>query len=86
VGVVDEYLTAAVANNDIFWLVVAGPTSATIGTGGVTQGNFVSIATGTVVASVANKTFGVALATASAAALGRVLVGMAGYSSRVSTP
>ncbi len=86
VGVVDEYLTAAVAVNDIFWLVIGGPTSATIGTGGVTQGNFVSIATGTVVASVANKTFAVALATASAAALGRVLVGIGGYSSRVSTP
>jgi hypothetical protein len=86
VGVVDEYLTAPVAVNDIFWLVFRGPTSATIGTGGVTQGNFVSVATGTVVASVANKTFGVALATASATALGRVLVGIGGYSSRVSTP
>lgn len=86
VGVVDEYLTAPVAVNDIFWMVFRGPTSANIGTGGVTQGNFVSIATGTVVASVANKTFGVALATASASTLGRVLVGIGGYSSRVSTP
>lgn len=90
VGVVDEYLTTTVANNDIFWMVVAGPTSAAIGTGGVTQGDFVSVGTGgtagKVVASVANKTVGVALATTSAGSNGRVLVGMAGYSSRVSTP
>lgn len=90
VGVVDEYLTTAVANNDIFWLVVSGPTSAAIGTGGVTQGAFVSVGAtgdaGKAVASIANKTLGVALATTSAGSNGRVLVGIGTYSSRVSTP
>lgn len=90
IGVVDEYVAGTVANNDIFWLVVQGPTSAAIGTGGVTQGAFVSVGTsgtaGKLVASVANKTAGVALATTSAGANGRVLLGLGGYSSRVSTP
>ena len=90
VGVVDEYLTSTVAVNDVFWLVVNGPTSAAVGTGGVTQGAFVSVGTsgtaGKVVASVANKTVGVALATTSAGSNGRVLLGLGTYSSRVSTP
>ena len=89
IGVVDEYLPAAgVAVNDIFWLVVQGPTTAD-SNGTVTQGNFVSVGTsgtaGKIVASVANKTAGVALTTASGNKL-RVLVGVGAYSARVSTP
>lgn len=89
VGVVDEYLPAAgVANNDIFWLVVAGPTTAD-SSGTVNQGAFVSVGTsgtaGKIVASVANKTAGVALAAASGNKV-RVFVGLGGISARVSTP
>jgi hypothetical protein len=88
VGVVDEYLTTAVAANDIFWMVVSGPTTAD-SDGSISQGAFVSVGTsgtaGKVVASVANKTLGVALAAAASNKI-RVLLGMGGYSSRVSTP
>lgn len=89
VGVVDEYLPAAgVANNDIFWLVVNGPTTAN-SSGTVNQGAFVSVGTsgtaGTIVSSVANKTVGVALSAASGNKV-RVLVGLGAYSARCSTP
>lgn len=84
IGVVDEYLTAAVAANDIFWLVVSGPTTAT-SSGAITQGAFVSVGTGAMVASVANKTAGVALAAAANNRV-RVLLGLGSYSTRVSTP
>ena len=88
VGVVDEYLTTAVANNDIFWLVVNGPTTAD-SDGAISQGAFVSVGTGgtagKAVASVANKTLGVALAAAAGNKV-RVLLGLGTYSSRVSTP
>lgn len=88
VGVVDEYLTTAVANNDIFWMVVNGPTTAD-SDGVIAQGAFVSVGTsgtaGKAVASVANKTLGVALAAASGNKV-RVLLGLGTYSSRVSTP
>lgn len=89
IGVVDEYLPAAgVANNDIFWLVVNGPTTAD-SSGSISQGAFVSVGTsgtaGKLVASVANKTAGVALAAASGNKV-RVLVGLGGFSARVSTP
>lgn len=64
VGVVDEYLPAAgVAANDVFWVVIEGPTTA-VSSGAISQAAFVSIATGAAVASVANKTFGFALAAA----------------------
>lgn len=88
IGVVDEYLTTAVAVNDIFWLVVNGPTTAD-SDGAISQGAFVSVGTsgtaGKLVASVANKTAGVALAAASGNKV-RVLLGLGTYSSRVSTP
>jgi hypothetical protein len=88
VGVVDEYLTTAVAANDIFWMVVSGPTTAD-SDGAISQGAFVSVGTsgtaGKAVASVANKTLGVALAAAASNKV-RVLLGMGGYSSRCSTP
>jgi hypothetical protein len=89
IGVVDEYLPAAgVAVNDIFWLVVNGPTTAD-SSGTVNQGAFVSVGTsgtaGKIVASVANKTVGVALAAAASNKV-RVLVGLGGFSARVSTP
>lgn len=49
VGVVDEYLPAAgVPNNEVFWVVVRGPTTIlkTSGTGEeITAGEFVSVAT-----------------------------------------
>lgn len=88
VGVVDEYLSKAVAINDVFWLVVNGPTTAD-SDGAITQGSFVSVGTGgtagKLVASVANKTAGVALAAAANNKV-RVLLGLAGRSARVSTP
>jgi len=88
VGVVDEYLSKAVAVNDIFWMVVTGPTTAD-SDGAISQGAFVSVGTsgtaGKLVASVANKTAGVALAAAASNKV-RVLVGVGTYSTRVSTP
>lgn len=88
VGVVDEYLSKAVAVNDIFWLVVNGPTTAD-SSGAISQAAFVSVGTGgtagKLVASVANKTAGVALAAAANNKV-RVLLGLGTYSSRVSTP
>lgn len=88
VGVVDEYLTKAVAINDIFWMVVTGPTTAD-SDGAISQAAFVSVGTsgtaGKLVASVANKTAGVALAAASGNKV-RVLLGLGAYSARVSTP
>lgn len=89
VGVVDEYLASGgVANNDIFWLIVSGPTTAD-SSGSISQGGFVSVGTsgtaGKVVASVANKTIGVALAAAANNKV-RVLLGLGQYSARSSTP
>jgi hypothetical protein len=88
VGVVDEYLTTAVAVNDIFWMVVSGPTTAD-SDGAISQGAFVSIGTsgtaGEIVAKVANKIVGVALAAAANDKV-RVLLGMGDYSSRYSAP
>jgi hypothetical protein len=88
VGVVDEYLSKAVAANDVFWVVVTGPTTAD-SDGAISQGAFVSVGTsgtaGKLVASVANKTAGVALAAASGNKV-RVLLGIGTYSARVSTP
>lgn len=88
VGVVDEYLSKAVAANDVFWVVVTGPTTAD-SDGAISQGAFVSVGTsgtaGKLVASVANKTAGVALAAASGNKV-RVLLGLGVYSARVSTP
>ena len=88
VGVVDEYLSKAVAINDIFWVVVNGPTTAN-SDGAISQAAFVSVGTGgtagKLVASVANKTAGVSLAAASGNKV-RVLLGIGSYSARVSTP
>lgn len=88
VGVVDEYISGTVANNDIFWLVVTGPTTAD-SNGAISQGAFVSVGTGgtagKLVSSVANKTAGVALAAASGNKV-RVLLGLGSFSARVSTP
>jgi len=85
VGVVDEYLPAAgVAANDIFWLVVSGPAVA-VSSGAISQGAFVGATTGAVIASVANKTIGVAIAAASGN-LCRVLLGLGSRSARCSTP
>lgn len=84
VGIVDEYLTSNVAINDIFWLVVAGPTTANT-TGTITAGGGVSVGAGVLGAHVAGKTAGVAL-TAATANKARVLVGHQDYNIRVSLP
>jgi hypothetical protein len=85
VGIADEYLPAAgVANNDIFWVVVEGPTTATTAAT-FAAADLISFTGGAAVAAVANKTAGIALA-ATASGKVRVLVGLAGRSARVSSP
>lgn len=44
-GVVDEYLKAAPLVGDIIWIVVKGPTSAVVGTGGFSANNTVAVTT-----------------------------------------
>lgn len=85
VGVADEYLPAAgVAVNDIFWMVVTGPTTANTAAS-LSAGDKVSITGGAIVAHVANKTAGVVLAAPSGGKV-RVLVGFDSRSARASSP
>jgi len=72
-GVVDEYLPAAgVANNDVFWLVVAGPTA--IPTAGTpASGDLLTVTAGAAASGTAANAIGVALA-AKAAGKVRVLL------------
>lgn len=85
VGVADEYLPAGgVAANDIFWVVVGGPTTANTAAT-FAAGDTISITGGAAVAAVANKTAGVALA-ATASGKVRVLVGLGARSARCSAP
>lgn len=85
VGVADEYLPAAgVAVNDIFWVVVCGPTTVNTAAA-LVAGDKISFTGGAAVAHVANKTAGVALAAASGGKV-RVLAGLDGRSARASSP
>lgn len=85
VGVADEYLPAAgVAANDIFWVVVGGPTTANTAAT-FAAGDPISITGGAAVADVANKTAGIAIA-ATASGKVRVLIGLGARSARCSTP
>ena len=85
VGVADEYLPAAgVAVNDIFWMVVTGPTTANTAAS-LAAGDKVSFTAGAVVAHVANKTGGVVLA-APASGKVRILIGFDARSARASSP
>jgi hypothetical protein len=85
VGVADEYLPAAgVAVNDIFWMVVTGPSTANTAAS-LAAGDRISFTAGAVVAHVANKTGGVVLA-APASGKVRILIGFDARSARASSP
>jgi hypothetical protein len=61
-GVVDEYLPATgVANNDVFWLVVAGPTAITTA-GTPAAGDLLTATAGAAASGTAANSIGVALA------------------------
>ena len=85
VGVADEYLPASgVAANDIFWVVVNGPTTANTAAT-FAAGDTISFTGGAAVAAVANKTAGVAIAATSSGTV-RVLLGLGSRSARCSAP
>ena len=91
IGVADEYLpTGGAANNDIFWVVVQGPTTAN-STGTLAQGALLSVGTtagssaGTLTTHVANKTVGIALSAAANSKV-RALVNIGERSPRHGSP
>lgn len=80
-GIVDPYLPAAVPNKSYFWLIIGGPCSVLVGTGGLTDGALLQTgATGTFVAGTAGTNpighSGRAAAAASATALCRVYLNL----------